>query len=77
MCVARLSAQITDQAIDRWVSTAKAGRATEALAALRELVAANPTSVRAAQDRVVVATWAEAYEEALAGSAQLRGVIPA
>lgn len=77
VCVARLSAQTTDQDIDRWVTTAKAGRAIEALAALRAMVAANPNSLRAAQDRVVVATWAEAHEEALSGYALLRGVIPA
>ncbi len=77
VCAARLSAQTTDQDIDRWVSTAKSGRATEALAALRAMVVANPNSVRAAQDRVAVATWADAHEEALVGYAQLRGAIPA
>ncbi len=76
VCVGCVNAQVTDQDIDRWLNVAKAGRPLEALSALRDVVAANPASLRAARDRVVVASWADAHEEALAAYAQLSGVIP-
>ncbi len=76
VCVGCVSAQVTDQDIDRWLVVAKAGRPLEALSALRDVVAANPASMRAARDRVVVASWADAHEEALAAYAQLSGEIP-
>jgi biofilm PGA synthesis protein PgaA len=75
--VANSTAQVSDQDIDRAVLTAKTGRPADALRALREIVAANPTSLRAARDRVVVANWAEAHEEALSAHAALVGDVPA
>lgn len=76
MCAAPFAAQTQDQAIDTWLAVARAGRASEALNGMRAIVAANPGSQRAARDRIVVANWAEAHEEALTAYAQLSDDIP-